>query len=283
MSCRTSMMRLSRKPVAVTSSLGSCAVMLAMGCAGAASGPAAPMPASDAEWQSLASPRPAAVAGAPRVALSGVELLTSPRWATGSAVPIALGMTELVAAGLLRRADVRYVERRRFAAAAEAERAGRPRPPAAPPVGISEGAELVATVVVGAVSAQQWTVEVRMADAATGAVRATSRSVVPSDADPVALARRAVRGILGALGEIGRLPSWSDPFPAAAPTTFASSGVSQRAFQDFLAGLAAEEVWAWERARVAYQEAAGNAGFVEAGAALARTARLRRGGTLGES
>jgi len=196
---------------------------------------------------------------------------------------LSLGMTELVAAGLLRRADVRYVERRRFAAAAEAERAGRPRPPTAPPVGVSEGAEFSATVVVASVSAQQWTLEVRVADAATGAVRSTARSVLPSDADPVALARQAVRGILDALGDLGRLPGWSDPFPAAAPTAFAPSGVSVRAFQDFLAGLAAEDVWAWERARVAYQSAAGSAGFVEAGAALARTARLRHGGTLGES
>lgn len=256
---------------------------LIAGCAGGGGVASAPVPATELEWRALASPRPEPVTGAPRVALAGVELLTAPSWSAESPVSISLGITELVAAGLLRRADVRFVERRRFAAAADAERAGRARPRGAPAAGVSEGAELVATVVVGSLSESQWTVEVRLADAATGAVRATARSLVPSGADPVALARQAVRGILSALGETGRLPTWSDPFPAAAPTDFTPSGVSQSAFRDFLAGLAAEEVWAWERARVAYQSAAGRTGFVEAGAALARTARLRLGGTLGES
>jgi len=196
---------------------------------------------------------------------------------------VGLGVTELVAAGLLRRADVRFVERRRFAAAADAERAGRARPPAAPPVGTSEGAELVATVVVAALNSQQTSIEVRLADAATGAVRASTRRLVPRDADPVALARQAVTGVLVAASTLGGLPSWDDPSPNAAPSTYAASGIPTVAVESFLAGLAAEETWAWERARIAYQAAAATGGFVEAEAALARTARLRNGGTLGES
>jgi hypothetical protein len=141
----------------------------------------------------------------------------------------------------------------------------------------------VATVVWLPLAGEQSSLEVRLADAATGAVRGTRRVLLPGNADPVGLARQAVSGILAALRAIDRLPAWTDPDAAAAPLAFTPSGVPVRAVEDFLAGLAAEEVWAWERAREAYQSAAGSVGFAEAGAALARTARLRLGGTLGES
>lgn len=228
-------------------------------------------------------PAPYAGGRCPRVALSGVELVTSPPWPAAAPVAASLGVTELVAAGLLRRADVRFVERRRFAAAAEAERVGQPRPRGAPAAGVSEGAELVAAVVVAPLGSSQLTVEVRLADATTGAVRSSSRHLLPTQVDPVAVSRIAVRGILDALGTLGRLPPWNDPFPTAAPIDFVPSGVPESAVADFLAGLAAEEAWMWDRARVAYQAAARRVGFVEAGAAQARTARLRLGGTLGEN
>jgi hypothetical protein len=258
-------------------------VGLAACAGGGGTAPPAPGAASDAQWRQLATPRPTPLQGAPRIALSGVELTSVPSWGFASPVPLGLGVTELVAAGLLRRADVHFVERRRFAAAADAERAGRARPPAAPPVGTSAGAELVATVVVAPLNDQQTSVEVRLADAATGAVRATTRRLVPSDVDAVALARQAVTGILGAVSTLGRLPSWNDPSPSAAPSSYVASGIAAVAVESFFTGLAAEEAWAWERARVAYQAAAESGGFVEAEAALARTARLRNGGTLGES
>lgn len=264
--------------------LASLAAVGLAACTGGGGTPApSPATASEAQWRQLATPRPIPIQGAPRIALSGVELTSSPPWSLTSPVPVGLGVTELVAAGLLRRADVRFVERRRFAAAADAERAGRARPPAAPPVGTSEGAELVATVVVAALNSQQTSIEVRLADAATGAVRASTRRLVPRDADPVALARQAVTGVLVAASTLGGLPSWDDPSPNAAPSTYAASGIPTVAVESFLAGLAAEETWAWERARIAYQAAAATGGFVEAEAALARTARLRNGGTLGES
>lgn len=52
----------------------------------------------------------------------------------------------------------------------------------------------------------------------------------------------------------------------------------------FFAGLVSEEVWDWEGARAGYRAAeALDASFFEADVALARTARLRSGGTLGSS
>ena len=60
------------------------------------------------------------------------------------------------------------------------------------------------------------------------------------------------------------------------------SEVLDPALQSFLRGLAAEESWDWEGARRGYQAAASDPGFFEAPAALARAARLRLGGTLGE-
>ena len=250
-------------------------------CATAAT-PSTPV-ATEAEWQALASPRPTPVPGAPRLALTGVELLGAPPWSIDASVPLSLGISEIVVAGLLRRADVRFVERRRFADAVDAERGGATRPRGAPPAGVSEGAELVASLVWAPLPAGQASLEIRVADAATGVVRGSRRVVLPGAADPVALARQAVAGIVAALAELGRLPVWPDPVPAAAPSTFAPSGVPLRAVEEFFAGLAAEESWRWEAAREAYQSAAGRVGFVEAEAALARTARLRLGGTLGES
>jgi hypothetical protein len=281
MSFPSSVTRLVRRAACVSALAGT---ILLGGCASARGGAASGSPpATEEEWRALAAPRPAPAPGAPRIALSGVQLLAEPAWSAGSSVPVALGVAELVAAGLLRRADVRFVERRRFSSAVEAERAGRPRPPGAPVAGVSEGAELVATVVVAPVTAEQWTVEVRLSDAATGEVRSSVRALVPPRPEPVALARQGVRGILGALDQLGRLPAWTDPAPAAAPAAYTPSGVPEGALRDFLAGLAAEESWAWERARASYRSAAASVGFVEAGAALARTARLRLGGTLGES
>jgi hypothetical protein len=218
-----------------------------------------------------------------RLSLTGVELLGDPHWSLAAPVPTSLALSELVVAGLLRRADVRYVERRRFAAAAEAEQSGFRRPAGVPAAGVSEGAELMATVVWVPLAAGQASLEVRLSDAARGAVVATRRVLLPSDADPVGVARLAVAALLASLGELGRLPAWSDPIAGAAPSTFVPSGVSQRALENFAAGLAAEESWRWERARESYQAAASSVGFFEASMALARTARLRLGGTFGES
>ncbi|MGD8873452.1 MAG: hypothetical protein PVJ80_17900, partial [Gemmatimonadota bacterium] len=218
----------------------------------------------------------------PRVSFAGVEFASRPPWTPSAPVTTRLGLSELVVAGLLRRSDVELVERRRFAAAAEAERAGRPRSPNAPPVGVSPGAELTATAVWVPLGAGRASIEVRLSDAGTGAVRGARRLSLPADADMVGASRAIVATILASLREMDRLPEWTDPVPLAAPSTYRGSGIPDEAVQRFLRGLAAEEQWNWEAARRSY-EAATTPGFVEAETALARTARLRTGGTLGES
>lgn len=262
------------------------ALAMAAACGGTApsAGPPTPTPdrASEAEWHALATQRPTPVQGAVRVSVGEIEINGSVPWPTPTGVEAPLALEELVAAGLLRRQDVSYVERRRFAEAAEAERLGRPRPAGAPAAGVSPGPEFVVSAVWSPVLGTG-RLDVRLVDAASGSVAVAHSATVPADADPASVARTVVAGVLAALGEKGRLPPWADPVPSAAPTTYQPSGVSAAAAQAFFRGLAAEERWNWEGARVAYQAAAalGGAGFVEATAALARAARLRNGGTLG--
>ncbi|MDX1532280.1 MAG: hypothetical protein R3362_12190 [Rhodothermales bacterium] len=176
-----------------------------------------------------------------------------------------------------------FVERRRFAAEAAAEREGRARRPGAPAVGVSPGSELTARAVWLPLGSSQAVLEVRLTESATGAVVGSHRVALPASADLVGTARAMVGAILAALEELGRLPEWEDPLPAAAPESYRASDIPPDAVERFLRGLAAEELWNWEGARRSYEAAAAAAGFVEAEVALARTARLRTGGTLGES
>lgn len=260
--------------------------LLAAGCGGGGGGAtpgAAPAPrASDAEWAALATPRPAPLPGAARVSVGEVQILGEPAWSSAQGVEIGLGMAELVSAGLLRRSDVQYVERRRFAAAVEAERRGQTRE-GAPPAGVSPGARYIASATWASVGLDSAFVDLRLSDAQSGAVVATWRGATAADADPVSVARRIVSGTLAALDKLGERPAWQDPAPGAAPPGYRPSNVPDAAVVSFFRGLAAEETWSWERARVGYQAAlsAGGSAFVEAAAALARTARLRNGGTLG--
>jgi len=212
-----------------------------------------------------------------------MKVLGDAPWPPGAPVAAPLGVTELVTAGLLGRPDVRLVERRRFSAAVEAERAGRARPTGAPAAGISPGAELTASLAWATVGAGASSLEVRLTDTATGRVVGTGRALLPDDAEPLGVARAGVGAILAALDDLGRLPDWEDAVGIPAPGSYEASGVPQTALNDFLGGLAAEEAWRWDAARDAYQAAARARGFPEAEAALARTARLRLGGTLGES
>lgn len=131
--------------------------------------------------------------------------------------------------------------------------------------------------------------DLRLADAQTGRVISSWRTATPRSADPTALARTAVGGLLAELDEAGRKPAWSDPlessdFPVA-PEAYEDTEIGPAATAAFLRGLAAEDRYDWESARIAYrralQEADGS--FFEAEEALARTARLRAGGTLGDS
>jgi len=236
--------------------------------------------APESVWDALERPRPAALEGAVRVGVSEIVVLTD-AWSGSERVSPNLGLQELVAAGLLRRRDVRYVERRRFAAAVERERQGLPRPAGAPPAGNSVGAEMLLTGT-WAATGDSATLALRLVNAESGDLVDAWRTGTPRDADPTSVARRIVGSLLERLDELNRLPGWSDPVTGGAPAVWTDSGIPVGAAMAFFRGLAAEERWEWEAARRAYQQALEVApGFFEAEAALARTARLRAGGALG--
>ena len=249
-------------------------------CAGTtAAGPS--RVATETEWRALAPPRPALLDGAPRVSVSEVEFLGAYPWTAGGTVSAALGVEELVVTNLLRRRDVRFVDRRRFSAAADAERRGVARARGQPPAGVSTSAEFAVTAVWITLGPGQESVEVRLAGMSTGDVVGATRVSVAEGTRPVALSRAIVQGILTVLNELDRLPNWEDPLASANDGD--ADSVSDEALRDFLRGLAAEELWNWEEARRGYQAAAADPAFYEATAALARSARLRLGGTLAES
>jgi hypothetical protein len=253
----------------------------------AAGAPRVPTVASEAEWRALAAPRPESLPGAARVAVDDVQLVGDVAWGeTADLLPgvesAEVAIAELVNAGLLRRRDVHFVERRRFTIAAAAERRAEPRPPGAPPAGISPGAELIATAVWLSLTPGQGSVEARLADPSSGAIQASARIRVAGAAHPVIVARSIVAALLDALEAAGRLPAWTDPL-AGANGTIEGNDIPPTAVSSFLEGLAAEERYDWEAARRGYQAALDQQGFFEAATALARTARLRLGGTLGES
>ena len=242
---------------------------------------ATPSAATEQEWRSLASERPAPLEGAPRVTISEVVLTGAYDWNAPGTVTPALGIAEIAAAGLLRRRDVDFVERRRFAAAAEAEREGRARRPGQPPAGVSRSVDFSATAV-WLPTASTSSVEVRLTRLETGDVVGATRVSLEGQPDPVTLARALVAGIVEVLDDLGRRPAWTDPMTAGVNAT-APSRVSDQAQRAFFQGLASEERWNWEGARRGYQSASADQGFHEAVAALARAARLRLGGTLAAS
>lgn len=273
-------------PLLRSRAAGPALALLLAACGGTASSPAptAPARASEAEWRALATPRPAPLEGAARVAVGEVKVLGTVSSPAAAGADLELGLSELVAAGLLRRRDVHFVERRRFSAAVEAERLGRPRPQGAPAAGTSPGARWAVSATWATLGLDSAVVDLRLTDLETGAVVGSWRGATAPAADPVSVARTIVAGTLAALDRIAPRPAWADPEPAAAPLPFRASGVPEAAVAAFFRGVAAEERWAWEEARAGFQGAlaTGGDGFVEAAAALARTARLRSGGTLGE-
>jgi hypothetical protein len=254
--------------------------MLALGGCGGRAATVAPDVASESEWRALRQPRPEPLDGAARVAVGDIAFLGAIDWPFSGSVGASLGISELVVAGLLRRRDVDFVERRRFDAGVAAEKLGA-RPRTQPPAGVSRSADFIANATWIAAGAAGTSLEIALVDPETGDVAAGARRSVPADADPVRLARIIVEGIMEALDEAGRRPVWSDPL--AEVNAGASGGVSPGAVASFLRGLAAEEVWRWEDARRGYSAAATDPDFHEARTALARAARLRLGGTLAES
>ncbi len=148
-------------------------IPLASACAsGGAPAPAALRPASEAEWQALLRARPAARPGSPRISIGTINLSDERPWSLDATIPVAVGFQELVGAGLLRREDVQFVERRRFAEAAERERRGLPRPAGAPPVGSSPGVEMILTGTLSPMLGDSAYLDLRLVEPTTSAYRA---------------------------------------------------------------------------------------------------------------
>ena len=265
------------------------AILLALSACSSGSGPTSgPAPAaaeaSEAEWQALAVRRTESLPGAARISVGEITLLGDP-WELQTTVDLDLAISELIVAGLLRRADVELVERRRFAVAAEAERRGQTRSGAAPAAGVSPGAEFVLSGTWSSIGLDSAYLDLRLTHAEGGSVATSWRTATANDADPTGLTRTVIGSLLGALDQMGRRPAWNDPQGGTAPASYNGTGISGRSVEAFLRGLAAEDQWKWEDARRGYRSALADGGtaFVEAAAALARTARLRNGGTLGAS
>jgi hypothetical protein len=235
--------------------------------------------ATEAEWRALRTSRPSPLEGAARLAVGDIELLGTLEWPSGG-VSTSLGLAELVVTGLLRRRDVDFVERRRFERASAVERSGS-RPPGHPPAGVSPSAEFIVHAVWVGRSASESAIDVRLVRLATGEVGGATRTILPRSVDAVTLARGVVAGALEVLSDLDRRPEWEDPMASANDRP--SAGVSPEALGRFVRGLAAEELFRWEEARRGYQAAAEDSSFYEATSALARTARLRLGGTIAES
>lgn len=279
-----------RSPRIVRARAGLVAVaapVVLVGCGAAVAGGGGTSVATEAEWRDLREPRPEPLPGSARVTLSGVRFLGAYPWPGDVGVDPGLGVGELVVANILRRRDVRFVERRRFAEAAAAERRGDPAPAGRPPAGVSESADYGLVAVWVPTAEREASLEIRLTALETGDVEGATRITVDRSAGPVAVARSIVSGALELLAARGRLPAWDDPLgggPGAAANADGTSGVSMEALRHFLRGLAAEEAWRWEGARRGYQQAlAVDPDFHEARTALARAARLRSGGTLAES
>ncbi len=140
---------------------------------------ASPSVVDDAAWQVLARPRVPQLTGAVRISVGEIALLEENPWGLGTSIPSSIGISELVATGLLRRRDVRFVERRRFAAAAESERRGERRAPGAPPAGVSPGPEFILSTTWVSFGAATAYLESRLIDPASGRVEHAWRTQRP--------------------------------------------------------------------------------------------------------
>lgn len=242
--------------------------------------------ATEAEWRALRTEAVQPLPGAP--ALSVFEARIGGRWAGpgGEHGALAEGLTELVAAGLMRRADVDFVERRRFAPAAEAERLGSAIAARQPAPGVTRPVDYIVQVTWLPLPGGDATAEVQLVAPGSGEVVEGARTTMAASADPVFVARAVVDAALRLVDLRTTRPAWQDPLHVDGPgvaNADGTSGVSPNAILRFLDGLAAEDRWNWEGARRGYQAASVDPSFHEARTLLARAARLRLGGTLAEN
>lgn len=237
--------------------------------------------ATEAEWRALRTPAIEPLPGAPAVTVYEASLVG--RWPdpVPSGVSLGIGVSELVTAGLMRRRDVAFVERRRFTPAAEAERQGIRRAPGTPAAGVSPPLDFAIQSSWVDAGGGRSTAEVQLLDPGTGQVLAGTRVEFGAQLDPVTLARAIVRASLDLLdGETSR-PAWTDPAPL--PNVGEGSGVESAAIDALFSAVAAEDRWRWDAARRGFVAAAADPAFLEASILLGRTARLRLGGTLAEN
>ena len=242
------------------------------GCGGSGSG--------SSDWESIAAPRPSPLDGAPRVMVRNIEVEGGAE-DPGATVSLPETLEELIGAGLLRRRDVHFQERRRFLEAVRNEEAGVPRPRGAPPIGTSAGTEVLLS---GTWRVDRAQVALRLVDVETSEIIRSGVAEVPLDAEAVSVARVMVGWMTQMLEEQGRIPAWDDPIPASAPPSYIHADVPPLALEHFRRGVEAEDGYDWEGARVAYQAASeiSHGRFFEADVALARVGRMRSGGTLGD-
>lgn len=129
--------------------------------------------AEEAEWRELATARVAPLTGAVRVSVGQMLLVDESPRGLDAPPGAVIGLSELVAVGLLGRPDVRFVEQRRFAAAVDAERRGESRPPRAPRAGVSPGEEFILSATLASFGAATAYLEGRLTNPASGRVEHT--------------------------------------------------------------------------------------------------------------
>lgn len=256
-------------------------VALLVACGGGA-GFDTPAPATEAEWRALRTPAPTALPDAPSITVLDLTVVGSWPGDVPSNTSLSVGVSELVTAGLMRRADIDFVERRRFTPAAEAQRQGLRRPAMAPPPGVSRSVDYAVQATWVATTPDRSSAEVQLVDPATGVVVGGTRRALTGPIDAVRLSRSIVMAALELIDEETDRPAWEDPLRGEMNAD-GPSGVAEAAIANFFAGVAAEDLWRWEAARRGYQAAAADPAFHEAAVLLGRTARLRFGGTLAEN
>ncbi len=258
---------------------GLCLVLAAQGCAsGSSSRVDSDSRIDEAAWAALATPRPTPAAEAPRITvIDGVAAMA--RW-TGLGDEPGFALAELVAAGLLERTDLHFVERRRFGPAARAAQLGESPAADQPPIGSSPAPQWGVTVAFTR-AGDAARADLTLTDFATSEVRDAWSFPLPAEADPVGVARVAIRSLadrLAALDDGDAPATWTE-------TPWTESGVEPAAVAYLLRGVRAGDRWDWDAAGRDYRSAlsAAQGDFPEAEAALRRAARLRAGGTLAGS
>jgi hypothetical protein len=162
-----------RAPYVIKRLLLLAVAVFASGCAaGGGSGATSSLAVAtvaDAVWQSLATARPASLNGAVKISVGQVEVSGTDHWGLAESTDLPLAFSELIVAGLLRRSDVSFVERRRFTAASDAARRG-VLPSTAPTVEVSVAPDYILGATWSSFGMSTAVLELRLVDPQTGRV-----------------------------------------------------------------------------------------------------------------